>query len=260
MMRIRRPGTLFDEIEKYVMFVGYPRSGHTLLGALLDAHTNAVIAHELGALDHIQEGAGREDLYRLLVDNSKSFAQEGNEWEGYSYQVPGQWQGRFESLKVIGDKKGGRSTLKLGTNPELLDQLEQTVTDELRLIHVIRNPYDNISTMFLKRTVNRSLRRTMKNYFSLCETNAEIKRRVGEDAVFEVRHENFVEDPKGHLQRLCEFLGLQPTTEYLDACVGQVFDSPSRSRYKIVWGHPNIDLVKDYMSQYDFLRGYTYGE
>jgi hypothetical protein len=250
---------LFDEVEKYVMFVGYPRSGHTLVGALLDAHPNAVIAHELGALDHIRDGADREDLYRLLIGTSKVFAQEGNEWEGYSYQVPGQWQGRFESLKVIGDKKGGRSTVDLGASPNLLDQLERTVSDELRFIHVIRNPYDNITTMFLKRTVNRSLRRTMKNYFSLCETNAEIKRRVGEDAICELRHEDFTKAPKDHLHSLCGFLGLEPGADYIDACAALVFDSPRKRRHDIEWSEANIALVEDYMSRYDFLQGYTYG-
>ena len=29
---------LFDDLKTYCMFLGYPRSGHSLIGALLDAH------------------------------------------------------------------------------------------------------------------------------------------------------------------------------------------------------------------------------
>ena len=33
-------------IEKYVIFVGYARSGTSIIGSLLDAHPNMIIAHE----------------------------------------------------------------------------------------------------------------------------------------------------------------------------------------------------------------------
>jgi hypothetical protein len=47
-------GKLFDQVQSYCMFVGHPRSGHTLIGALLDAHPHIVIAHELNALRYVR--------------------------------------------------------------------------------------------------------------------------------------------------------------------------------------------------------------
>jgi hypothetical protein len=38
------------EIEAFALFIGYPGSGHTLLGMLLNAHREAVIVHELKVL------------------------------------------------------------------------------------------------------------------------------------------------------------------------------------------------------------------
>ena len=38
----------FESVQTYVMFVGYPRSGHSLVGAFLNAHPAMMIAHELG--------------------------------------------------------------------------------------------------------------------------------------------------------------------------------------------------------------------
>ena len=49
---------MFETIQLYCMFVGYPRSGHSLVGTLLDAHPDIVIAHELDALRHIRAGCG----------------------------------------------------------------------------------------------------------------------------------------------------------------------------------------------------------
>jgi hypothetical protein len=53
----------FDDVGTYCMFIGCPRSGHTLIGAILDAHPNVVIAHELDALKYIRYGFGRLQLF-----------------------------------------------------------------------------------------------------------------------------------------------------------------------------------------------------
>ena len=50
----------FAGIGSFLMFVGHPRSGHSLVGALIDAHPNAVVAHELDALKYVEAGFGRD--------------------------------------------------------------------------------------------------------------------------------------------------------------------------------------------------------
>ena len=37
---------VIDGIEKFVLFIGYPRSGHSIVGSLMDAHPHVVIANE----------------------------------------------------------------------------------------------------------------------------------------------------------------------------------------------------------------------
>ena len=54
-------------------------------------------------------------------------------------------------FKVIGDKKGGR-TSQILTNPDkvtILEDIRQVVQVPLKFIHVFRNPFDNIATMLL---------------------------------------------------------------------------------------------------------------
>ena len=111
---------LFECIRTYIMFIGYPRSGHTLIGALLDAHPNMIVAHELNALQYIKRGFSKNQLFSLLLSNSKNNAKAGRMCTGYSYAVPNQFQGKYTDLVVIGDKKGGGSAYLLKENPGLL--------------------------------------------------------------------------------------------------------------------------------------------
>ena len=37
---------MYDELRAFCLFMGYTRSGHSLVGACLDAHPEAAIAHE----------------------------------------------------------------------------------------------------------------------------------------------------------------------------------------------------------------------
>lgn len=133
---------LFEGVEKYCMFIGYPRSGHSLIGSLLDAHPNIVIANELDVLKFIYARFSKRQIYYLLIENPRTWAESGRKSASYSYEVLNQWQGRFKKLQVIGDKKGWSSTLRLRSNPELLRRLQDTISLNIKFIHVIRNPYD----------------------------------------------------------------------------------------------------------------------
>ena len=65
---------LFARVESLCLFIGYPRSGHSLIGALLDAHPNAIIADELDALKYVHAGFRRNQLFYLLLRGSRQSA------------------------------------------------------------------------------------------------------------------------------------------------------------------------------------------
>lgn len=69
----------FGRLERFCLFIGYPRSGHSLVGSLVDAHENAVISHELDSILYLNYGFGKERLLSLILDNSKKYAREGRE-------------------------------------------------------------------------------------------------------------------------------------------------------------------------------------
>lgn len=246
----------FGEVGAYVMFVGYPRSGHSIVGSLLDAHPQVIIAHELNALKFVEAGCTREELYWLLLHNSRQFAEHGRQWGDYSYEVPGQWQGRFSALRVIGDKKGGSSSMLLARHPELLERVRRLLPERLRIIHVTRNPYDNIATMARKDT--RDLGKAIDLYFRLCKVNAGVAASVGADSVLHVRHEDLIADAARELRRLCAFLGVEPAHDYLAACARIVSPAAHRSRDGAEWPAAARARIEAGIAQFDFLSGYSF--
>lgn len=254
--KARAYGPALGNVKVYCMFIGYPRSGHSLIGSLLDAHPNVVIAHEADTLRMVERRMPRNDIFVTLLENSRAYAEAGRAETGYSYEVPGQWQGRFSKLLVIGDKKGGQSALALLRNPHLLDELQRMLEAiALKIIHVIRNPFDNIATIC---TRGRSFDSAFDLYFSQCDSVARIRQRLGPNIVLDLRQETVIEAPKEALVKLWRFLNVEPLDDCLDACASIVYESPNKSRCKIDWTSEMIERVHERMADYDYLAGYTY--
>ena len=225
----------FATVRAYVMFVGQPRTGHSLVGALLDAHPNALIAHELDALKYVAAGYDRRRLYALLVRQEWARVAKGHvSGTGYTYAVAGQWQGSYAQLEVIGDKKGGRSTLRLRDDIELLDRLAQTVGVDVHVVNVVRNPYDVIATMH-RRAPKRPLPEVVDLFFGLADTVDVVESRLGPDRFHRLHLEDVIAAPAAELSGLCRALDLTSSTDYLGACARIVFDTPRRTRDDVMW-------------------------
>lgn len=247
----------FDNVQCFCLFVGYPRSGHTLVGSLLDAHRHVLIGLELDALRYIKFGFQREQLFYLLAENSRLHAQRGRQWTGYSYQVPGQWQGQAEQVKVIGDKRGGDSARRLSRDFTLLDRLRETVKVPVKVVHVVRNPYDNIATMVLRGDA-RTLPLAIELYRSLTQVAERVRRHTAPEDFITVHHERFIADPQVELSGLCNFLGIDAPPSYLADCSAIVFDAPHKTRYRVPWSSCDIKSVSDICLGHDFLARYTF--
>jgi hypothetical protein len=254
----------YNEINKYVMFVGYPRSGHSLIGAILDAHPNIILSHELDVLNLVQHTRSKKTIFSMIIARSEWFARKGCVWRGYVYKVPNQWQGKYTALKVIGDKKGGASSKRLGSNSDLLLEIKDIVQKEMVLIHVIRNPFDNITTRarggsHVMREVNDELLlATIEEHFRDVEIISKIKKE-SKFPMLDIYNENFIADPKSEIKKMCNFLGVDNIDEnYLSDCASIVFASPKKTRNQINWKPEFIELVQKQINKYDFLKGYSY--
>ena len=257
----------FADIDTYCMFLGYPRSSHTLIGAMLDAHPNMMVAHELNVLEMTKKKKSRDWIIASILAQSDWFVNKINaQWTGYSYLIPNQWQGKYQQLKVVGDKKGGVSSRLLAQNPQLIEQLHSVLQMNIRLIHVVRNPYDVITTMAswkgekrIENITEAMLQNQINEFFMRVDAVQKAKNNP-KYPVFDLYNEQLTAQPAQTLQALCAFLGVDAPDNYLKDCASIVFAKSKQSRHSAPWSEQLKQAVLDKMQQYDFLKHYTFSE
>ena len=248
----------FRSIDTYCGFLGHGRSGHSLIGALVNAHPNAVISHELNAFRFVNRQVPRSILYGLIVERDRWFTANGAKWWHYTYEVPGQWQGRWTSLRVIGDKKGGQTTRLLTDNPHLLQRLRKTVGVPVRFLWVIRNPYDNIATKY-RRPIKRTMEEWTSRYFvALSTVEKLIETELDPSEILILRIEDFIRAPAKGLDEICAYLGLDEPPGYREACASVVFPKVSRTRDQVTWTPELRKRMQEGIEGSPYLRGYDY--
>ncbi|HEX6066340.1 MAG TPA: sulfotransferase, partial [Longimicrobiales bacterium] len=248
----------WQNVERYCVFVGYPSSGHSLFGALLDAHPEIMLSHELDALKYVAARFSRDQLYALILQRGRAFIDSGGIWNKYDYLVEGQWQGRFTNLRVIGDKKGGLSALQIRENPHILKRLQDMVGVPIAVIHMTRNPYDVMATRFQRHREGKDFDWYVDRFFEHCEGVQIARDLVDDDHFYDVRHEDVVANTQHEVARACGFLGLTAPSDYLEACAAKVFESPRRTRASAPWTPELLRRAESRMESFSFLRGYTY--
>jgi hypothetical protein len=259
-LQTRRDPSAFAELESFCFFIGHNKSGTSLIGSLLDAHRHAVVADDVDALRLVAAGFDRRQLCYWLARAARRDYLKGRvtarRVAAYSYLVPGQWQGRYEAARVVGDSASGVTTRRLATDPGLLARLRRVAgAAAVRFVLVIRNPYDPIA--YIMTRGRRSYEDAADHYFANCAAVVDLCHRLGDD-VLAVRYESFVAAPRLQLAQVCRFLGLEAGDDYLDGCAAIVHPSPHRSRELIRWEPAWVTDVERRMAAFDFLEGYNF--
>ena len=284
-----------EDVETFVFFIGYPRSGHSIIASMIDAHPNAILAHEFNLFNKlaIQLSVGNEHLlnkshlFNSLYQDSYTEATIG--WrsgkssynkKGYSLKlnVSESWQGRFRTLKVIGDKSGGSTSRVYRDHPQLFLQMYRSLVDAVRVpvrvIHVVRNPYDMIATRLLYRLSSVKRQKAQFNSTNKLENDKvvyqafqglykEVKavRDMVEACnltVLEIHNEEFILNPRKEMESVCEFLGLSCSESYLRMCEKMTYKNVSRTRDSVKWTTHIKGVVETGMLQLPFFKRYSF--
>lgn len=246
----------FSEVEHFLLFVGHGRSGHSLIGALLNAHPEVVVSHELGVLRYSNHRFTKTTLYGLVLQRDRDFGLIGRLWSGHDYTVPNQYQGCFLRLRVIGDKRGADTNQWLAQYPDLLQRFRRTVGVPLRVLHVTRNPYDNIAS--LARYNGRSIDDNIDHFTSRCAQTESVRRQLDPDEILDVRYEDFVHNPRSGLAELCRFVGVDPIEGYLDDCASLIWGNESRTRSRTSWSQEQIGRIQEIIDGHPSFAGYAF--
>lgn len=257
----RREPARFASIKTYCVFLGHGRSGHSIVGAILDAHPDIIVSDELDALRYVAMGFSRNQVFSLSWKTAAAQAKAqrrkaGRGGKSYSYFVPGQWQGRARRPLVVGDSRASGSVKRLTRNPRLLDKLRARMGPvRLRFVLVVRNPFDNIATMMIR--TGRSFDSAFNEYFGNWDGLATIRQRIGAGELLVVHHEALLANPQEQLARLCSYLGVEADDEYLASCANILYPSPSRSRESVTWTQEQRSLIEGRIEAIEDLRGYV---
>jgi hypothetical protein len=181
---------VISKIKQFVFFVGYARSGHSIIGTLLDAHPHIIISNEFNlfdqfsVLDEAPLSTWKENLFNLIYRRSRKDLKwsRSEQRKGYDLKVDGLWQGKFNHyIEVIGDKSGDITTRAYNEDSETFLRnywkLKSEVSVPLRIIHTVRNPFDIVSTSVVINSVNRTRFKELKRIFVPNSSHTDVERR-----------------------------------------------------------------------------------
>lgn len=215
---------------------------------MLNAHPDILLGHELDALGFVRWGAGRDQLFRAIRSSADAFSQSGGRWEGYDYRIATPWADGYRSLRIMGDKEAAMSAVRLARDGSLLTRLKEAVGVPVKVIHVVRNPFDNVATMYLRGRypiLRRPLSACIDDFAAMARATEELKRRLSPEELLEVRHEDVVERSAECLERLCAFLDVDSEPDYVRSATTIVRPSASRSRDRLIWRASDVRRVEE---------------
>ena len=277
------------EVETFVLFAGFARSGHSIVGTLMDAHPDIVIAHEYNVLQRVKTQLTSSNdplgLFNSLYRNSHTNAVQGwrserRSQKGYNLSM-GQhtWQGRIRRLRVIGDKAAGMAAQQFISDPttclHLVDRMQGALGIPVKAIRVLRNPYDIIATRVLysvspkhkHKVANISETRKYKNP-TLLGSNVhrffELVRRVNRMItechlpVLDVHLSDLVRQPRSVMRDVCDYVGVKCSEYYLETCAGKVFSSLSKTRSLVEWPQKVMESVAGHIRNLPEFSRYSY--
>jgi len=283
------PQSVIDGVKTFVFFLGHPHSGHSIVASLLDSHPHMVISHEADLFTKLSRGSlapTKSEVFNAIWNNTKTTIVDGKRagstLKGYTLLVDDLYQGKYEDyIDVIGDKKAGSTTMMLQRQPDkwsnVFNNLKSLIgTMTLKVIHVIRNPYDNIATNLMYsfntkiefRDAKQSnetfevdadrIERKIENYFLCHQAIMDAEKTYNLD-IIKIHGKDLISDPRGTLMKMCNYLEVTCSNNYLEICSNVVFKTESRTRYLIKWTDEQLKMIQQNIEKFTSLKGYSFG-
>jgi len=238
----------------FVLFLGWGKSGGTLIGSIIDAHPNAIISNEYDILSKFHLMSKQELFDAIIETSNKQASRERMGGYGYKYAIPG--QGKAKELFILGDKKAGKNTKILGHDLQPIADLANLINTSIKFINVVRNPFDIIAAIVKAKTARwpQTIDESIAAHTALCEKLSYQRNNL--DDLLTIRLEDVISDKEKSIQNICEFLELDASESYISDCCKLIYTKPSEPRKEVSWNNAQISEVQIMIQKYDFLRGY----
>lgn len=230
----------------WLEFIGEGRSGHTVIAAILDAHPNIRISEEQKWLTKWLRG---ERLTREVI--FKGVHECGMGRERMKYKIPNSSQLMYSSpLLVMGDKCGWGATLevkKRGHPPTLLSDFSKHLKRPIKLLHTIRNPFDNLASWYVSPKYKRlypdpdvRIRFCMRRYARFYKS---ADRVIQENDTYHVANEELIASPINTISGIFEWLGVPVTPDQISLYSSVLLSAPTNKSKDMVWPENYRDMM-----------------
>ena len=138
---------------------------------------------------------------------------------------------------------------------------------------MLRNPYDTITTDYVYKAGGAELNLKLKNasmvqgdetldcpiqiFFNRIRWIDRMKDTLKLD-LYLVHLSDLIDQPREEMKKLCSFLHIKCSEDYLKLCEGAVFKESSKSRHKVQWTQEQINTVHSLIQQFPYLRRYLF--
>ena len=287
------PQQVIDHVEKFVFFIGYTRSGHTIMSSVLDANSNVVIGQELKVfrmvllhnrteLIHDKSYLFNQLYWRSWNESHFGVSSSNKAGEHYGVGILSNnysWHGMYKNLRVIGYKSAASATGMYRGNPnqfkKVYKQFSHTLQIPIYAIHVVRNPYDMIATKFIHKSRSRNkgqvsqpseskdsaemLMGSISKVFWLADGVLNMTMDPELDLkVLEVHNADYVKKPAETVKRICAFLEVDCPEGYVQACQEKAYTSVSKTREAVNFPKQMVTEIAQKLKKYPFFRRYAY--
>ncbi|KAA3632883.1 MAG: hypothetical protein DWQ08_02700 [Proteobacteria bacterium] len=243
------------ERARYLTVTGLPRSGRSLVGAMLDAHPEIVISQDLDVLELLARDFTPSQVRRIIAEESFLAARMQRQRKAYAHAVPGESQGRWRQLVVLGGGAVAMTATSHVVGGLRLRRLIEAFGPDQKLLVVVRNPFDSIAGI-VGNAPDGKLSSAADEYFALCESFVSLSCGLREGRSLFVHYESLVDEPGGELGAICKFLDVEVAPRYLDSCSRIIFDEPDILRGGVEWYPELVESIAERMNDYPFLGRY----
>mmetsp|Transcript_33228 Transcript_33228/g.93160 ORF Transcript_33228/g.93160 Transcript_33228/m.93160 type:complete len:320 (+) Transcript_33228:72-1031(+) len=283
-----RGESTYRNVTRFLLFVGHARTGHTLVGSIIDSHPNAIVANEADVLGRVLKkpeamvcGNGYTDcdqtdldkirsfVTSVIVSNSKQNRNSGRFQTGYDYTIR---VNKSEIVLVLGDKKGGMTTsLLLKNNGSLFDErvsvLQRAFGVPVVFFHVLRNPFDMIATQAFRNQFGHKVHFDSFKNVSFDRITKAVKQFVaGEEAIAEMKkgkyevidffYEDLLDHTQKELERYAEVLNLPFSKLWRTEVEKLVYPTSHATRDLMAWPRDVYEVLKAFCEHVPLLSRY----
>ena len=282
---------IFNSVKKLLLFVGWPRSCHSFVGSILDGHPHILVADEYFLMTKLRTGRlaiQRDVIFKALYNSStrsiksaRSMRARTERMKGYSLLFEDLMQGQFEDhIDIIGDKAGAHVSMLLNDKTYNISKafgiLKKQLRVDIYVIRVVRNPYDNIATdsvykhglkeklkemrslenTSLLQVPKTALSRSAVEYFWLYFASEKVK--AAADKTIDIHCSDLIDNPKEEIIKLCEFLEVQCSEDYISKCASHVFTEESHTSKLINWPPEVKESIQHKLDSIPLFKAYNY--